>query len=389
MNVQALILKYKKILIIIIGIISGPLFLILIPYLTSINEYAEFNSFYYKLQLISLFSMLGFEITAARKKLSLLHISISMFVSNLIFILLFITTIEYFNFYIIFLILYFNSVSSVMSAYYLYIENIKAYLLLSIIRVAILLVILPFLLKIIEISMLNAYFLSIACIFLFTLIIVRTNILPSVKQINYYSIITDSFFIFLINASSTLPFLLDKIYVTNSLDKIQSNTYIFVWTLSVPIFYLGNVIEKYLISESVITIKKIITSFLVVLFFGCSYFFIVSFFLYYFIPKHIYLEDAISFFKLDVVILTTFAMFHYPIASLVNKNATTNQLKILSFLSLGILIIFMSIYFVLYFNNYIFDIKFLYIFLALYLLLNILLKILFLIKTKLYQGSII
>jgi len=378
--------KYKKILIIFIGIVSGPLFLVLIPYFTSINEYAQFNSFYYKLQLISLFSMLGFEITAARKKLSLFHILVSMFFSNFIFIFIFSITLEHFNFYIIFSILYCNSVSSVISAYYLYIENSKAYLLLSIIRVIILLVIFPLLLKIMEISILDAYFLSMICIFLFTLITVRKNILPSVKKINYFLIIADSFFIFLINASSTLPFLLDKIYVTNFLDKIQSNIYTVVWTLSVAIFYLGNIIEKYLISENVITIKKLLISFFVILFFGFFYFFIVSFFLHYFIPKHIYLKDAINFFKLNMTILTIFAMFHYPIASLVNKNATTSQLKTLSFLSLGILIIFMLAYSILYFNNYIFDIKFLYVFMTLYLSFNILLKFLFLRKNGLRQA---
>lgn len=228
-----------------------PLFLA--PYFLSTNNLFEFNRFYYSASLILLFTTFGFDFAfnIVKPKIAIIFISL---LSNAIITMLIFTLIQLSDFsaimiFSLFVYALLMSYQQVFSFRLLFTGHYLIYFFIHLL-VALLLLSVVLLLGSTHKNDLLIYFPAYALIaLLITLWLFYKNESESFLESRVKPIYQCAASAFLINSIIPLLFTIDKYIASNTFDVITANSYTFSWTITAPLFYIGNLIEKMIYSS--------------------------------------------------------------------------------------------------------------------------------------------
>lgn len=235
------------------GFLAGPGVIFLLPYIMPAESYATFAKVLTFSQLLALVSGLGLEIAGARFNIALLRVAkIIILTTSICSLALFIifpgTTSE--EKLIIWCIAFTTVLSTVYQSYFLFRGQALIYGIYGLMRSSIMLVSLIVLLRL-KADVVFAYGVSAIIGFAFPLWLVNKNIKITLTG-NYYDfkfLIKASIPFFIINGVAVLPIILDRLMAQQNLVPIEFSKYIVVTTWAVPIMYMGNIYQQFIISH--------------------------------------------------------------------------------------------------------------------------------------------
>lgn len=167
----------------------------------------------------------------------------------------------------------------------------------------------------------------------------------------YYKI---GFSAFIINSSVSLALAGDKFIVNHFFTAEIANAYTFAWSLTVPIFYIGNIVEKYLFAEpkpdkNRILKKGFIFSVLLVSSYTLGIITLVKVFPSL-LPSSISKEIFTSIFTFMITGYSLYVIFHFPLNTYLFKVMDTAKQKIISIYYSVIILIFLVLFY--FIKNY-------------------------------------
>jgi hypothetical protein len=161
-------------------------------------------------------------------------------------------------------------------------------------------------------------------------------------------------FVFIINSSIPLALVIDKFLINHYLDISTANAYTFAWGLTAPMFYIGNVVERFIYSSpgsdpSGILKKSVFAQIILV----CSYAAAVVIFALYFpslLPGSIdkALLKSIVLFMLPGYAL--YVIFHFPVNAYLFKFSDFKQ-KSIALWFLAVSIIFIAALYIIFLKH--------------------------------------
>ncbi len=232
--------------------------LLLAPYFLTKENYTFFNNYFYTSSLIILWASLGFgfsiSFTKTKYRIIITSILINICIVSAIVIPFF--SVKFTPSFLVLLIIYsfFTSAANVFAYRLLYLGKIGLYLMVNIAAMLVLLlsIILGTFFPNIGIGFAFGSVFYFVLVFYF-IITFENEKFDGAGYTNLYSV---GFSSFIINSIVPLILIADKIIVNNNLDSITANSYTFAWSLSAPIFYIGNVFEKIIYSGDKENYKK-------------------------------------------------------------------------------------------------------------------------------------
>ncbi|HMN50392.1 MAG TPA: hypothetical protein PKD67_14710 [Ignavibacteriaceae bacterium] len=329
---------------------------VLLAYAYAFNpeQYNLFNQSYYTASLLILFGSLGFNISQTRLPVKTTTIFFFITVNTIItyFILHLISkpfqSIEE----IIPIIVYsvFVAAGGVLNFKLLFDGKYQKYFWVMLIFAAAHFMIIPAVLFFnVSIFTFLALFTIIWFIIVFKLF--DTSISVNKSYSDYYKI---GFSAFVINSAVSLGLAGDKFIVNHFFATDIANAYTFAWSLTAPIFYIGNMIEKYLFAEQKpdktrILKKGFLFSVILISIYSFGIIIIITFF-----PE--LLPDSISkeIFKQIFIFMITgysvYVIFHFPLNTYLFKVIETSRQKTISIYFSFIILLFAGVFY--YIINY-------------------------------------
>ncbi|MHB8581113.1 MAG: hypothetical protein ACYDA4_14825 [Ignavibacteriaceae bacterium] len=310
------------------SIFASKVYLLFFPYFLNGALYNQFNKFYYTASLIILFGSFGFNISASLLKFNKRNVLIGVLLNSVITLIV-LTLISQNHATIAFLlsVLIYSVISSFIGIYafkILFEGNYKKSTIITFIVSFSNILIIPLLLiahTTIEISLITA---SLVALILSYKIILKHDLSTNEKG-NFKNLYEVGLSAFIIN--NVIPFALitDKYFANHYFNIPTANAYTFAWSLTAPIFYIGNLIEKMIYSsEAKNTFKAFRNSFSLIFLMIMLYnaFLIIG--LNYFpflLPKSIdivLLKKVVYFMTAGYSI---YVIFHFPINGYLFKYA--------------------------------------------------------------------
>ncbi len=166
---------------------------------------------------------------------------------------------------------------------------------------------------------------------------------------NYTEYFKVGFSAFVINSAVSLGLAGDKFIVNHFFTVDIANTYTFAWGLTAPIFYIGNLIEKYLYAEpkpdkSRILKKGFIFSLLLISAYTLGIVTVVKFFPSL-LPATISKELFGSIFIFMITGYSLYVILHFPINTYLFKVTGTKKQKIISVYFTFIILFFVFVFY--------------------------------------------
>lgn len=161
-------------------------------------------------------------------------------------------------------------------------------------------------------------------------------------------------FVFIINTSIPLALVIDKFLINHYLEITTANAYTFAWGLTAPMFYIGNVVERFIYSSegtdpSGILKKSILVQVCLVL----AYVLALLIFTFYFpslLPKSV---NAGLFKDIVLIMIPGYALyviFHFPVNAYLFKFSDFKQ-KQIAYWFLGVSIIFVGVLYFIFLEH--------------------------------------
>lgn len=166
------------------------------------------------------------------------------------------------------------------------------------------------------------------------------------KYNEYYKI---GFSAFVINSAVSLGLAGDKFIVNHFFTTDIANAYTFAWGLTAPIFYIGNLIEKYLFAEpkpdkNRILKKGFIFSLLLVSAYTVGILIVVNFFPSL-LPGSVSNEIFGSIFTFMITGYSLYVIFHFPLNTYLFKVSDTRKQKTISVYFFFIILVFAFVFY--------------------------------------------
>ena len=166
--------------------------------------------------------------------------------------------------------------------------------------------------------------------------------------VQYYKIGLSAF---VINSAVSLGLAGDKFIVNHFFAADIANAYTFAWSLTVPIFYIGNIVEKYLFAEPKPDKARILKKgFLFSILLIFSYSIVVTALVKFFpilLPSSISKEIFTNIFTFMITGYSLYVIFHFPLNTYLFKVVDTAKQKIISIYFTVIILIFAVVFYLL------------------------------------------
>jgi hypothetical protein len=342
------------------------------------QQYNYFNQSYYTASILILFGTLGFNISLTRVPVK--SITLFLFITVNVILTYFVLHLISAPFQnvteIIPVIVYsaFTAAGGVLNFKLLFDGNYQKYFLMMLLFAAAHFMIIP------AVLIFNFNIFPSLCVFtiLWFSIVYQTyrqNISISTNYKEFYKI---GFSAFVINSAVSLALAGDKFIVNHFFAPDIANAYTFAWGLTAPVFYIGNLIEKYLFAESKPDKNKLLVK---------GFLFSLSFILIYvsavitavdFFPS--LLPDSVPneiFGNIFVFMITGYSIYvvlHFPINTYLFKVIDTNKQKIISLYYSIVIVIFSFLFFLTIQNVFHLDYKILLAAVWVYMFILLLIK---------------
>ena len=328
--------------------------LIVYAYAFTKEQYNFFNQSYYTASLLILFGSMGFDIAQTRIPIKTFRLLILIAFNVVItFIVLQIISNPFSNLSDISAVAVysiFTAIGGVLNFKLLFNGKYKIYFWVMFLFAVFHFMIIP----IVLIFHLSIFHVLSVLIFIWFIVVYRlfdkeiTNP-PSVSQ--YYKI---GFSAFIINSAVSLGLAGDKYIVNHFFNADVANAYTFAWSLTVPIFYIGNIIEKYLFTEPKPDKIRILKNGIMysVLLIAAYCFGIIAAVKFYpsLLPASISKEMFTSIFTFMISGYSLYVIFHFPLNTYLFKVADVRKQKNISIYFTIIILIFIFIFY--YIINY-------------------------------------
>lgn len=339
----------KKFILIGISLFAFKSVLLVFAYALDVNQYNTFNQAYYTASILILFGSLGFNISQTRipikSTLIILFVSLNTVIAFLV--LHFLS--KPFNNYleVISIIIYsvLISVGGILNFRLLFEGRYKKYVLILFMLTAAHLLIIPGViylhLKILTLlaSISVLWFISVYMLF-------NKETRKDVNLGEFYKI---GFSAFVINSAVSLGLAADKFIVNHYLTTEIANAYTFAWGVTAPLFYIGNLIEKYLFAEqnpdkSRILKKGFLISIILVIGYALGAISIVNFYPAL-LPASISKEIFGSIFIFMITGYSLYVILHFPLNTYLFKVTDTKKQKTISVYFTFIILFFAFVFY--------------------------------------------
>ncbi|MBK8946947.1 MAG: hypothetical protein IPM32_17000 [Ignavibacteriae bacterium] len=294
-----------------------------IPYITTSEQYNDFNKIYYSAAIVVLFGKLGFEFAINRIKIQHKKLFIAVLFNTLLMVaalnLFGDEKYSYLNYFAIFIYSFFYIIANIFLIKTLFEGNYKRYFFFKLFYGLILLA---------AVFILLTIRLEIFLIFPFTgilwmLFVYAYNFNDSGgegKLSEFYKLGIAGF---IVNAALGFAFIADKYIVNHYMNVDVANAYTFAWGITAPMLYLGNMIEHSIYTAGNTnkrnTIKNsIVLLFIIVLVYGISAYSFVQF-LPSLLPNSIDLILLKKILIIFLIIYTFYTIVQYPLNGILFK----------------------------------------------------------------------
>lgn len=336
-----IILKFSLIA---VGFLAGPGVIFLLPYIMPAESYATFAKVLTFSQLLALVSGLGLEIAGARFNIGLLRVTKIIFlttsISSVVLFIIFPGTNSEEKL-IVWCIAFTTVLSTVYQSYFLFRGQALIYGLYGLMRSSIMLVSLIILLKL-KFDVVLAYGISTIIGFTFSLRLVNKNIKASLddKHYDFICLFKTSIPFFIINGVAVLPIILDRLMAQQNLVPTEFSKYIVVTTWAVPIMYIGNIYQQFIISHfDLFSLKALIKKNLLLLAANTAYIvFVVA------VTAEIvhvpYFKSPTEFVPIWLMVSGWYAVYSavaFPAAAYVQRKLDENIVRKLAWWTVGLL----------------------------------------------------
>lgn len=323
--------------------------LIVYAYVFNPSQYNLFNQSYYTASLLILFGSMGFDIAQTRIPIKtlrlLLFISVNVIVT---YFILHIISNPFSNFSeIIPVIIYstFAAIGNVLNFKLLFNGKYQIYFWITMLFAVFHFLIVPIVLFF-HISIFPVLSVLITIWFM---VVYKYFDKESVEQKNITQYFKIGFSAFVINSAVSLGLAGDKFIANHFFTADIANAYTFAWSLTVPIFYIGNIIEKYLFAEpkpdkNRILKKGFLFSVLLIFAYTLSIIAVINFFPSL-LPASISKEIFSSIFTFMITGYSLYVVFHFPLNTYLFKVVDTGKQKIISIYYSVIILIFVFIFY--------------------------------------------
>lgn len=253
----------KKLILLGLTLVLPRIPIFLAAYLLTKGDYFVFNKYYYSASVLIIWGTLGFEfaLNNTKTKYSLLTLSVlaNIFISGFILYLVIKAEVNFVDIFVISSFGFFVASANILSFRALYLGKLTAYFLINLAH-SIILMLIVFIGNLLGREGLIIGFTTGSAIFFFGVFCYQnkneTKKFDGKSLVDLYSLGFSSFVI-----NSIVPLLLtaDKLIVNNTFDNITANSYTFSWTITAPLFYIGNIFEKmvYSTDRSELRLKNI------------------------------------------------------------------------------------------------------------------------------------
>ena len=303
-------------------------------YVFTRTQYNLFNQFYYTASLLILFGSLGFNISQTRipiKSLTIFFfISINIFITYSVLHLIskpFTAITE-----ILPVIIYsiFSAAGTVLNFKLLFDGKYQKYFWVMLLFAIAHFMIIPTVL-ILNVSIFPTLCVFIIIWFFIVFRIFDQELIYNKRYNEYYKI---GFSAFVINSAVSLGLAGDKFIVNHFFSADIANAYTFAWGLTAPIFYIGNLIEKYLFAEpkpdkNRILKKGFIFSLVLISAYSGSIIALINFFPSL-LPDSVSNEIFGSIFVFMITGYSIYVIFHFPINTYLFKVTDISKQKLIS-----------------------------------------------------------
>lgn len=309
------------------------------PYLIPAEEYNHFNSLYYSSAMLTVISLMGLDFVFARNKPSLKVVLYLLSVNVIVFFIIFTALSGRFEVMILPLLIS-NIGFSLYTTVLLFQKQLNKYLLASFIYFMI--GVSAFTIhKITGIELFILF--SVCSLALIPGVILHFDRLERVK-IGLSEVYLLGLSVFMINALSGVVFNIDKFIINNYLGINEGNAYTFAWTILVPVFYIGNLYEKQIYTESgsklpyyrILKISLLNAVSLSVYLFAVNYIFIN----YNLLPKSVDKDTFAQISQFLSLGLLMFSVVHFPLNGILLKYSSPETQKKSGIINLLVLILF-------------------------------------------------
>lgn len=328
------VFKYVKgYLVILLGIATGPGLLLLFPFILTPTDYGRVFGFIVTVQFISIFSSLGLEVIGAREnlplRLTLAVLSVTTLLATIIYYLAGVEAVSVSSGCLAFCTALANNLSLVIQNGHMFRGDATKYASFGIYRAILLVATLIVCVHArIEVEFSWAIASITSAIFLCLLLRIALED-PKRLQHNQWSIaaVRDVLYaalpVALLNSFSGLPFILERIMAKAWFEPGLFSKYAICNTLLMPLVYIGNMSQNYLISHHVrIDGRAVLGSIRLISFLSCGYLLIIFLVGYLFYPA--YFGSRSQFCEVAVYSsfwITFYCVFAFPLAAVTQKQA--------------------------------------------------------------------
>jgi hypothetical protein len=203
---------------------------------------------------------------------------------------------------------------------------------------------------------------------------------------NYNEYFKIGFSAFVINSAVSLGLAGDKFIVNHFFTTDIANAYTFAWGLTAPIFYIGNLIEKYLYAEpkpdkNRILKKGFLFSLLLISVYTIGIISVIKFFPSL-LPGSVSNEIFGSIFTFMITGYSLYVIFHFPLNTYLFKVTGTGKQKTISFYFSFIILIFAFVFYYIVNNTFEFNYQLLLIAVWIYIVTLLIVKAIIIFKGK-------
>lgn len=336
---------------------AGPGILLVLPFLLPMSEFASLAAILAISQLIASIGGFGLEVSCPRlgvkMKLAAMYSFTAIIISSGFVFIAFGSQLDS-KFVFGLLIAWVSSLTAIYHSYSLFAGKAKLYGIIGLAKAVIFLIILSSSIYF-GISPSIAWFVSSICSLLVTFGLLEVNGSDDLIRVNsilgWRDVFGLSAPLAIIVAAGALPFVFDRALAQHLLSKIDFARYAVAVTWAVPVIYIGNVVQ-----QSMIAAKKD-DSILSVCYWGCGIFVISLIYILIFIILSLYLinipyfengQDFINLWGWIVGWYTIYSTISFPVAAVMQKYFSSNQLKSLAFATAGICGVSLILAYVLY-----------------------------------------
>ena len=290
--------------------------LILVAYFFNKNDYNTFNKAYYTASILVLFGSLGFEYALLKVNVKLAHLFVAVAFNALaalvVLAIISPTALTFSESLSVYLYGLFACLGGIFTFRILFEGNYKKYFMLMSLNSLFHIAIIP------AVSVAGlSIFLCFPFITGIWFLIVVSTVRNSSGQSNIKELYKVGSSAFIINSSASFALVADKYIVNNFFALNIANAYTFSWGLTVPLFYIGNLIEKIIFSstdpDSLKVIKKSIFLLLVLIILYLLGITTVIFFFSQVIPASVDLHLLREIFLFMIAGFSVYVLFHFPL----------------------------------------------------------------------------